>query len=508
MRVGIITFLVGICILSACSTPPLVVRYPNEKIHYEDWPVMLFESHRIEIPVARVFDYSLEKPHFAVCLSGGGYRATLFHAGVLWRLNEQQMLEKLGRIVGVSGGSITAAILGLNWHELSFVDGRATNFSEKIVDPLFKLTKHTIDVPSIIKGALTPSTAGQALAGYYDSYLFKEKKLGDLPSFGSGPQVILLATDMRTGDKWHFSKHAMGNSGFGYIPYPVLKISNAVAASSAYPPALAPVSLIVSIEDVVVKHGWSPSPPTGEDRLALRKWLNPERDEDLGKLKQLLDKVHPKQREAIVKLFNHLGEEETEKKMSVVRTLADNVLLADGGIMSNSGFELCYQSEKFIVSSATVHDQALQGPSSGWIATLARTIDLIHSRAESSAEREYADTLNDGTACTNFEPPRRARCGIRIQLSGHEHQKGFGSKRGYSEGLEKVSIPTRLQGLSQSTQKHIVNWGYRAADQAIVDARLGTANLDLPYPEVEKDLPERCVLIPLEIELVQTFDCD
>ena len=56
----------------------------------------------------------------AVCLSGGGYRAMLFHLGALIRLNEAGLLKKLGRISSVSGGSITAAVLGLHWKDLSF----------------------------------------------------------------------------------------------------------------------------------------------------------------------------------------------------------------------------------------------------------------------------------------------------------------------------------------------------------------------------------------------------
>ena len=51
----------------------------------------------------------------ALCLSGGGYRAMLFHTGVLWRLNEIGWLPKLNRISSVSGGSITAGVLALNW---------------------------------------------------------------------------------------------------------------------------------------------------------------------------------------------------------------------------------------------------------------------------------------------------------------------------------------------------------------------------------------------------------
>ena len=42
----------------------------------------------------------------ALCLSGGGYRAMLFHLGTLWRLNELGYLPKLDRVSSVSGGSI------------------------------------------------------------------------------------------------------------------------------------------------------------------------------------------------------------------------------------------------------------------------------------------------------------------------------------------------------------------------------------------------------------------
>src|SRR5215467_6566845 len=56
----------------------------------------------------------------ALCLSGGGYRAMVFHLGALWRLNELGMLRGLARVSSVSGGSITAALLGSRWRELDF----------------------------------------------------------------------------------------------------------------------------------------------------------------------------------------------------------------------------------------------------------------------------------------------------------------------------------------------------------------------------------------------------
>lgn len=53
------------------------------------------------------------EPGLALCLSGGGYRAMLFHVGALWRLYELGLLKPMKRISSVSGGSITAGVLGL-----------------------------------------------------------------------------------------------------------------------------------------------------------------------------------------------------------------------------------------------------------------------------------------------------------------------------------------------------------------------------------------------------------
>src|ERR1700709_1405873 len=81
----------------------------------------------------------------ALCLSGGGYRAMLFHLGALWRLNELGQLAELDRISSVSGGSIPAATLGLNWSRLRFENGVALEFPAQVVAPLRRLAAETID---------------------------------------------------------------------------------------------------------------------------------------------------------------------------------------------------------------------------------------------------------------------------------------------------------------------------------------------------------------------------
>src|SRR4051812_28858951 len=81
-------------------------------------------------------------PGVGLCLSGGGFRAMLFHIGTIWRLNEAGYLPKLDRVSSVSGGSITAGQLGLQWSRLVFdPQGRATNLTDLFVTPLKRFAK-------------------------------------------------------------------------------------------------------------------------------------------------------------------------------------------------------------------------------------------------------------------------------------------------------------------------------------------------------------------------------
>jgi len=50
-----------------------------------------------------------------LALSGGGFRATLFHLGVIAFLRDAGKLSEVTYITSVSGGSILSAHLVLNW---------------------------------------------------------------------------------------------------------------------------------------------------------------------------------------------------------------------------------------------------------------------------------------------------------------------------------------------------------------------------------------------------------
>ena len=91
-----------------------------------------------------------------LCLSGGGYRAMLFHTGVLWRLHNAGLLEKIERISSVSGGSIISAWLALNWSRIHGTNPEP--FKTAIVAPIRKLALRTLDRSSILRGMFLPGS--------------------------------------------------------------------------------------------------------------------------------------------------------------------------------------------------------------------------------------------------------------------------------------------------------------------------------------------------------------
>lgn len=177
----------------------------------------------------------------ALCLSGGGYRAMLFHLGTLWRLNEAGYLPKLARISSVSGGSITSGMLGLAWPRLGFDGGGvARNFVETVVEPVRALGSKTIDASSIIGGALLPGSIGDKIVAAYRKHLYGESTLQDLPD---SPHFVINATNVQSGVIWRFSKPYMRDYRVGEVKNPDVELAVAVGASSAFPPVLSPLEV-------------------------------------------------------------------------------------------------------------------------------------------------------------------------------------------------------------------------------------------------------------------------
>src|SRR5262245_36445135 len=101
-----------------------------------------------------------------LCLSGGGYRAMVFHVGALWRLYDSGILASIERFSSVSGGSICAGRLALAWKKLSF-DPNAiqSDFVPEVVNPIRALASETIDAEAIVLGLALPGSIGDRVAG-------------------------------------------------------------------------------------------------------------------------------------------------------------------------------------------------------------------------------------------------------------------------------------------------------------------------------------------------------
>jgi NTE family protein len=177
-----------------------------------------------------------------LCLSGGGYRAMVFHLGALIRLNQLGMLRSLDRVSSVSGGSITAGLLGLRWTSLSWdASDRATNLQSLVVQPILEFSERSIDVRSVLGGLFTPGvTVSEKVVRQYDRHLFRGATLQDLPAGGTGPRFVINATSVQTGKLVRFSRPYVADYTVGRWRDPTTRLADAVAASSAFPPVLSP----------------------------------------------------------------------------------------------------------------------------------------------------------------------------------------------------------------------------------------------------------------------------
>jgi NTE family protein len=198
----------------------------------------------------------------AVCLSGGGYRAMLFHVGTLWYLNDSGHLEKIDRISSVSGGSITAGVLALNWASLTAGKFSAASFQQYVVTPVRRMASKTVDEPSIIAGIFLPGTISDRVTDYYKKELFGEKTLQDLPD---RPRFVINSTNVQTGSLFRFSKPYIADYRIGRCLNPHTLVAQAVAASSAFPPVLSPARIEFKEGDFSTDAGELNHPPFNTD---------------------------------------------------------------------------------------------------------------------------------------------------------------------------------------------------------------------------------------------------
>jgi NTE family protein len=272
-----------------------------------------------------------------LCLSGGGYRAMIYHVGALIRLNELGFLPRLAEVASVSGGSITAGLLALRWPALRFdEDGRAVNLDELFVSPLLRFAGKGIDIKAALFGMLPGCSAGEGLVHAYDRHLFQGACLQDITD---SPRFTFMATNLQTGSGWRFGKSYAADYRVGLIDRPVIPLARVVAASSAFPPILSPVRIDLSGES-----------------------LRPTPGADLHRA-----------------------------------PFTTTAVLADGGIYDNLGLERVWKRcRTILVSNAGRTIPEVGRPSGRWIGQMFRTLSLIQQQAENSRRRILFGMANRG----------------------------------------------------------------------------------------------------------------
>ncbi|MBP0639395.1 patatin-like phospholipase family protein [Cupriavidus sp. AcVe19-6a] len=190
--------------------------------------------------------YSTTNENLVVlAFSGGGTRAAAFSYGVLEFLrktevvgqkgNRSRLLDHVGVITGVSGGSFTALAYGLYGEKL-FDDYEQRFLKRDVQGEITVRTLNPAYWPSLWSGGWGRS---ELAADLYDEILFNGATFGDL-NRANGPFIIASATDISTGARLAFTQ-----TTFDVLcsDLNAVRLARAAAASSAVPVVLTPVTL-------------------------------------------------------------------------------------------------------------------------------------------------------------------------------------------------------------------------------------------------------------------------
>jgi NTE family protein len=360
----------------------------------------------------------------ALCLSGGGSRALLFHTGALWRLNELGLLPRVKRISSVSGGSIAAAVLAAHWSEIGFgADGVGVSFGEAYVARIRRFANVTIDRKVLLKGILLRGSTAQALAGSLAHELFEDRTLQDLPADDDAghpaPRFVINASNLQSTAVFRFSRPYAGDYRIGRIQKPTFRLADAVAASCAFPPFFGPLALDLT-----------------------RHTVAPDEGSDLNKA-----------------------------------PYTTRALLVDGGVYDNLGLETIYKRYRtLLVSNGGGHTEPEPEPDTDWPRQTIRVMKLLDGQVRSLRARMLMHA---------YEVKERsgAYWGMRTDVNGYGVRGALSCP--HEKTLALAALATRLAAVPALTQEHLINWGYAVTDAAIRQRVLPKAKppKGFPYPE-------------------------
>lgn len=366
----------------------------------------------------------------ALSLSGGGFRAMLFHTGTLWRLGELGFFSdkalvridprtgeattvgKLERISSVSGGAIASAVLALALSRLETLEGQAfaAAFADAVVEPVRRLAGLNLagtsakGVFAVLKDVFAPGSVSDHVAAAYDAHLYHGKTLQDLPD---RIRFIFNATNLQSGALWRFSKPYMRDWRIGEVANPTLSLATAVGASAAFPPVLAPATLNLVAAQFTANTG------AGRDAM--------------GSLQRAPFTTSP--------------------------------TLADGGVYDNLGLETCFKRYKTLfVSNAGKPFEPKGEVSKNWASIGARCLDVMDNQVLSQRKIMLMNALESLQRTGAFWD-------IQQDIQKHACQERLPCPPERTAALAHVG--TDLAAKNSTLQEQLINWGYASADAAV-----------------------------------------
>ena len=194
-----------------------------------------------------------------LALSGGGFRASLYHLGLVRFLRDAGILPNVTHITSVSGGSILAAHLVLNWNRYNGSDSEFDAVASQLIDFVRMDVRNRIvrrfplafalRWPRRLLGCSNRKLSRTGLLEYhYEKYLYGDTSLFQLPE---RPQLHILATNISEGCLCSFSRDGLlmmrrqGERTFriDHRQIGLATVPMAVTASSAFPSFFPPLEL-------------------------------------------------------------------------------------------------------------------------------------------------------------------------------------------------------------------------------------------------------------------------
>ena len=375
-----------------------------------------------------------------LALSGGGYRATLFHLGALWRLNQLGWLRRLDRVSTVSGGSLMAGVLATRWDELDWDNdnNRAKNFEAIIAEPTLRFTDRPIDAFVIGLGLIPFVNPASVMDRVLHWTLTRRRRIDQVPNI---PRFVFNSANLATGVTWRFSRQYMGDSRIGVVCAPNIRLSRAIAASAAYPPFVAP--LVLNLRGTTICY------VDGAD------------------------------------LFGD----------SKAQSLKNDVRLLDGGAYDNLGVESVEGRCRIVLASDAGGNLSVDTRTWRyhlWWPLIRRTLDLAVEVGRRQRRRALIDRASAARALVKAGKPNpfvteQVAIWRTAQRITHHPRLPAGWAIDERWPAYLAGLSTRMWPMRSSDRKSLVNWGYLTADLAL---RSWIPELDkadppeaLPYPD-------------------------